>query len=81
MSKLNDATNVDILDQKSLNSFLCSVVLCYFNSKEVSKSESHYTMGGELELTFDGYNDDTNGEAEEIASEAAGMLHDICFCY
>ena len=53
-------------------------MLCYFYSKEVSKSESRYTVGGELELTFDGYNDDTNGEPEEIASEAVGMPHDIC---
>ena len=35
-------------------------------------------MGGELELTFDDYNDETNGEPEEIASEAAGMPQDIC---
>ena len=53
-------------------------MLCYFYSKEVSKSESRYTMGGELELTFDSYNDDTNGEPEEIASEAVGMPRDIC---
>ena len=34
-------------------------------------------MGGELELTLDGYNDETTGEPEEIASEAAGMSDDI----